>query len=407
VCPGCKTKFTRAGSYIEHIETGRCERWNPITGITRKELRDNIQQKHVVQEIMKDPGEFFEALQSNKAPALPSDMCSESVYMDPGEIEEGGVAVPLLDQEDEDQKRGYTPLEAEVDLINPKGEQAFKLQQETRSNMETWPRLPGLATSQLTDSVRSMSLNSSAPSITGTEMSASEYASTITSRRGGMKVYTDESQPSSPVPPPSVEDFDDAASDATATAADVREYRTAWNTDNTSQVLFKDTKLTPMPGDWQGILKHREEEQSKDKNILTSRFWDPTSKEFDSTLFYKPLIGKYCCPFKDCLSTYEQSSDLECHLRFTHLRTNYRCLLCLKIFKTSHALISHSESGGKCRIKDSPHYDRLLDEISGGFLRAEHLKQPRVYNTSAVVEKDGSAADGVMSTEFEATLPDE
>jgi hypothetical protein len=392
---------------MEHIETGRCERWNPIPGITRKELRDNIQQKHVVKEIMKDPGQFFEKLQGNKPAALPSDMCSESVYMEPDEIEEGGVAVPaILDQDDEDQKGGHTPLKAEVDLIDPRGEQPFKLQLDTRSNMETWPRLPGLPQSQLADAMHSMSLNSPAPSITGTEMSASEYASTITSRRGGVKVYTD-SQPGSPMPPSSVQDFNDAASEATTTAADVREYRTAWDTGNTSQVLFKDAKPTPMPGDWQGILKHREEEQANDKNILNSRFWDPTSKEFDSSLFYDHVIFKYSCPFKDCLSAYDHKSDLEGHLRYTHLKPNYRCPLCLKIFKTSHALISHSESGGKCRIKDSPHYDKLLDEISGGFLRAEHLKQPKVYNTSAVVGKVGGAADGVMSTKFEAALPDE
>ena len=384
-CPGCHIVFARGGNYIAHLEQDRCE------GISKREFQSNIQQKHVTKQIMQNPGEYNEIIDTN--------MALQSVPDKPGLIvdqdsEEGGVAI--LDRDDEDQKGGYKPLQASVNIMD----QQLPL---TRSNLETWPRLPGQPPSQLTESMRSMSIKSPTPSMSGTEISASEFASDITSRRGGNKVYT-ESYPSlgSLVKVASVEDNDDTASEATTTAASPNDYTAAWATGNTSNTLFKDVKPTPPAGDWKSILKHREEQAAVGDrtNLFHSRPWDPNSDDFNIEIFHNPVIEKYCCAFPGCGDTYDEAADLIGHLENAHLKTSFRCPLCLKIFKSAHALVSHSESMGKCKVKNSSMYDRLLDEISGGFLTADHFRQKAVYKPK--LDERGMPVEGVMSTRFEA-----
>lgn len=386
---------------MKHLEEGRCSRNNPIGGIPRREFLENIQHKHIAREIWKNPGEFTEAFNREQVPALPSDLHSDhDDVIEPRDLEDGGV--PLLDQEDENQKHGYLPLEAEVELMNL-NEQPYKLQAENRSNMETWPRLPGLPPPSITESMRSMSLGSPAPSISASEMSASDYASTITSRRGGIKLLS-ETEPNSPIPASSYLDFDDGASVATTSAGSISESPSAWTTGNTGELLFKDAKPTPAPVEHlQPAQDHRDS-----RNPLNARFWDRASSDYALPRCWDPLLQKYACPMPSCKDAYEDIADLEGHLINTHVKRNFRCPLCLKIFNTAHALVSHSESGGRCRVKDTTYYDQLLSEISGGFIQAEQLKQPKVYKTSTVPGARGDdVVDGVMSTKFEATLPEE
>lgn len=400
MCPGCHSIFTRAGNYVEHLENGRC------TKITRKEFLDNIQQKHLVKHILPKPEGFGHGLLDRRDSALPDDMsaASTSEYQ---EIEDGGV--PLIDQEYEDQKQGYLPLNAQPKQMNAKDARTFKLRDvpQVRSNLETWPRLPGQPPSEVAESLRTMSMGSPAPSIADTEISANEFASSITSRRGGNKVYTESNQSlGSPFSPASVLGYDDTASEATATTAVGMEYTFPWSTGHSSQVLFKDAKPTPPPGDWQAWREHDEQELAKSNgtNLFRTRFWDRHSSEYVIPRCYNPLIDRYCCPMPECEETYEAVSDLDGHLQMAHLRRNYRCPLCLKIFKTAHALVSHSEGGGRCRVKDSKMYDKLLDEISGGYLEVEHLRTQKVYKTGASAGK--KAAEGVMSERFEAKSPE-
>ena len=396
-CPGCGDVFTRAGNYVAHLEDGKCK------SITKKDFQGSIQQKHVVNEIMKNPEEFIQGLRMNKTLTPTSDKPGLIVDgSETQETEEGGV--PLLDQEDEAQKGGYKPLQAEVNLIDMNIPY-------TRSNVETWPRLPGQQPSQLTSSMHSLSLNSRTPSINGSEVSASEYASEITSRRGGTKVYT-ESFPSlnSPRIPASLNGDDDTASVATSTVGSSTNRPMAWTTAKTSQALFKDAKPTPPAGDWTAVWNYRQQEAAANDstNLFRSRLWDPDSKEYDVELFFNSMIEKYRCPFPECDGTYyDEPSDIEGHLRVTHLKTSYRCPLCLKIFRSANALVSHSEAGGKCKVKKSSMYDKLLDEISGGYLKAQHLIEPKVYKPGDALVKAGQRVDGVMDTRFTAKLPGE
>ena len=366
-----------------------------------------MQQKHLVERIMANkPNEFGHGLLGSRDSALPDDISSAASTSEYQEIEDGGV--PLIDQEYEDQKQGYLPLNAQPKQMNAQDARTFKLRDvpQVRRNLETWPRLPGLPPSEVADSLRTMSISSPAPSIADTEISASEFASSITSRRGGIKVYTESNQSlGSPFSPASIPDYDDTASEATATTAVGMEYTSPWGTGKSSQLLFKDAKPTPRPGDWQAWREHDEQElaDSDNSNLFHTRFWDRSSSDYVIPHCYNPLIDKYCCPMPECEEAYKAISDLDGHLQIAHLRRNYRCPLCLKIFKTAHALVSHSEGGG-CRVKDSKVYGKLLEEISGGYLDVEHLRTQKAYKTGPSAGK--KAAEGVMSERFEAKLPD-
>ncbi len=52
-----------------------------------------------------------------------------------------------------------------------------------------------------------------------------------------------------------------------------------------------------------------------------------------------------------------------------HQGTDHRCLKCLKLFKTTAALVAHMESSSeRCKIKDTDHFGQILSVVSGGFL---------------------------------------
>ena len=403
-CPGCKHIFVRAGHLIAHYENARCREdpddpANSPLVISPAQFQASVQQKHVVSEIMKDPERIREVLAGRQ-----DELGSIAEGSETQDTEEGGVNI--LDQEDEGQKGRYSALEAEFDLISMHDTQS------TRRALETWPRLPGQTSSKLSDSMARMSIGSLTPSISGTEMSASDFASEITSRRGGTKVYT-ESYPSlnSPSYSASTAGDDDAVSEATTrTVGSPGALPTASTTGHTSQALFKDTKPTPPAGEWEQILKHQEQklldqENERSNNLLYARWWDPSSADYDVARFLHPITGKYTCPFKDCDADYEVTQDVADHLKFAHMRTNFHCPVCLKRFKNASALISHSESTGKCQVKESKKYHQLLDQVSGGFLEAEHLLVPKIYSQEKAVVKKGEPVDGVMDTKFTAKFP--
>lgn len=289
-CPGCPAIFTRAGNLLAHFENNQCK------GITRREFLGHVQHKHVNKEIMKGPDAFVQNLQINQLTSeKPGLIAAASEAQD---TEEGGIN--LLEGDDEYQRRGIQPLQAEVNLIEMN--ERLPLDQ---SNRERWPRLPESNSSKLLEPMKKLSMMSSvngnesaAGSVHGSQMSASEFASQITSRRGGNKVYTESlTSPHSPNVSAFMSDEDDTASLASSNNA-----FGAWNAGRSSQVLFKGAKPTPPTADWDRVLKKRQEEAqaSSTKNILHSRFWDPSSKEFDSSIFKNGLTQQYHCPFDGC-----------------------------------------------------------------------------------------------------------
>lgn len=70
------------------------------------------------------------------------------------------------------------------------------------------------------------------------------------------------------------------------------------------------------------------------------------------------------------------------------LLTRISCPSCLRIFKTTSALVAHCESATtRCKINQSANYRQIMDEISGG-----------------VLETNGHLIDG--SVRYEATQID-
>ncbi len=54
-----------------------------------------------------------------------------------------------------------------------------------------------------------------------------------------------------------------------------------------------------------------------------------------------------------------------------------RCPACLKLFKTTAALVAHCEApNGRCKIATTNQFGQAIDEFSGGFLNAYETMRP-------------------------------
>lgn len=341
---------------IAHLENGECDE------IPDYEFRAQLQHKFMKKEIMKDLETFTKNLQRNTAYAPPP--------THPGLIEtakkatltdtetDGGV---LLDQDDEEQRGGCEPLEAKLASIELGGKKV----QLTRSNLEAWPRLPGQSQSVVPDHILDKSIGSPPPSIVNTEIPATEFASQITSRRGGVKVQT-ESYPSlhsgTQAPKSSHSTMnsrdDDADSVSTAKAEVVLNRQAAWTTTDTSRALFGDHPTAPQPAEIKSILKKREEEATQAPNLLlNARWFDPYSADYTSELFLESATGVYVCPFPECDDiTFLHPHDVEGHLLEVHAKAQFRCPGCLKLFRRAQGIVSHIESTQRCPIRKSKNF---------------------------------------------------
>jgi hypothetical protein len=399
--------FGRAGDMIAHLEDDECEI------IRDHEFYAHMQHKYVRKEIMKNLEYFIQALQINAAFASPPTnpgLIEAEQSVDRTDTEtDGGV---LLDQEDEEQKGGLEPLEAKLASVQLGGEQVPL----TRSNLETWPRLPGQMKSVVPDHILDRSIGSPPPSVITTDVPASEFASQITSRRGGVKVQT-ESYPSlrsntlvsnSKTSSNIAGTDDDAESVSTAQAEAVLKRPAAWTTTKTSRALFSDIKSVPQPAMIKSVLKKNHEEDNKAPNLLwNARWWDPESEDYNPAVFFHSIYEKYRCPFPECegMVAFDHPHDIDGHLLEAHAKTQFRCPGCLKLFRRASGMVSHMESTGKCPIRKSKDFKSVLDEITGGFIKAKRLPQPTIYRSSTAVVKSGQVVNGVMSTMYKAGWP--
>lgn len=358
----------------------------------------NVTLRQIQAEIMKAPDEYAAGCNVNSAfattqrrPGLISDVKSESEYQD---SEAGGISI--LDADDGSQKIGYTSLKPEVDLMDFRESRRVPL---TRSNLESWPRLPHMQKSELPDMLGKMSIRSPASSVPVT--SAREFASSITL---GPKTPSTESYPVLASPASDVSAKSRTASVASSAGTTTTLRSAAWNTGNTSRALFKEVRpMSPGPDYWRNQIAQRQGPTADDKtNLLRKRYWDPSNAEYSVERFRHDVIGKYCCPFGGCDCDYEDPIDLSDHFKIAHIKKDYRCSLCLKIFHKGSALMAHAEAaGGKCRVKETDMFGQLLEMVSGGFLKAEQVKQPKIvkFDQKAIVKKD-DVVEGVMSTRF-------
>lgn len=68
--------------------------------------------------------------------------------------------------------------------------------------------------------------------------------------------------------------------------------------------------------------------------------------------------------------SFTQSFALEAHLLSpTHTGGKTRCPYCLKIFKSTTALVQHAESATtRCKLRESAHFGEAMDAFTGGLI---------------------------------------
>jgi hypothetical protein len=71
----------------------------------------------------------------------------------------------------------------------------------------------------------------------------------------------------------------------------------AWDHVNLSKSLFPNAKRNPAPSEWSVENHDRQRKQEHGVNIMTTRFWDPLSHDFNADRFYDSVLSKYYCPF--------------------------------------------------------------------------------------------------------------
>lgn len=396
----CARYFTKAAFFIRHLEDGECKE------ITAREFNSYVLAKHVRKQIDGNFDYIKDKFNENKALALSAnlDVSTYGTSEDDTVSEystEGGVE--LIDQDYPDQAGGLQPLLREFDLIDIN----YQPTSPSSSTADGWPGL------------------TRAPSVSGSEMSASAFASYITtnkmsssatsvcsSRRESRRPTERWPSLSSAASTQSVVsdcDDDDAASDTTTTPVPSNRH-TAWRSSNTSDILFPGVRPRPVT----------EEEQlaalEPTKNMNTTRWWDPDHEDFDPEGFFSESNlsdhVSYCCIFPECddAAGYEDLDSLKAHLKHAHLRVVHICpaASCYKRFAKASSLLAHTESNSKCKVQGADFYKRLVGDISGGLLDAKSMPVPKIWKPeqSMILAGGDTQLNGLMPTKFEVSRPE-
>jgi hypothetical protein len=301
---------------IEHIESGRC------TAISERDLHASINHKHMVRQIMAEPGAFQAAISNFRKPVPKMDHLKPITDgTETRDQDQGGVS--LMDELDDAVMGGYKVLNPDPDLISPNSPQAED---------EVWPKISAFADKTVLEGMRSMSISSN-----------------VTSRRGGNFISSD-----SGVTSPSALSVADDGCPPTSSASS-----NAWNSGKPSAALFP----TPKPQahqDWNAIGTKLAKQGGK--NTLDTQFWNRDSEDYLVDTFFDPVIQAYCCPFPACQADavpYRCEEDLMQHLQIVHFMHDYRCKVCFKRYPKVSSLIGHVENSHKCGVGHSANLNEV------------------------------------------------
>ncbi|KAF3009877.1 hypothetical protein E8E13_010738 [Curvularia kusanoi] len=336
-CIGCGDTFYRACLFIEHLEYGHCK------VISAPQFQGHIIHKHLITALLKD-GNAYARFQAKQARY-------EAAHGD--FEEEGGVCLTTdaleADEQIEDVK--YAALRPDV---------SNKVSPDLHS---PYPPLPSRARAsynvdEVASTIDTMSIShdDNSDTFVGSQQAASTY--------GGSQYAT-----------------------STASGRQLK----VWSQNDgksASNTLFPNAKPTPVSKEF-SIAAHDEQmERDHGINIMSTRFWDPQSPDWNPERFYDSVLGKYNCPFV-CERTWGTSAELNAHIRIDHRLGRTKCPACLKYFNSSTALMTHCESrGSKCQINKCDDFNLFLDRLSGGFLavseetRPDHINNPSVMITN-------------------------
>lgn len=155
----------------------------------------------------------------------------------------------------------------------------------------------------------------------------------------------------------------------------------AW-TGRSSSKLFPDARPTPLLADF--TIQERQLERTHGVNIMKTRFWDPTSKDWSAERFYNPLSKSFSCPFP-CEQTFANDKMLADHITGEHRLHRINCARCLKYFDSITALVRHCETpNSRCNVREATDFNMFLDRITGGFLTVEEITRPEFLHNPSV-----------------------
>ncbi|KAI9794947.1 MAG: hypothetical protein M1833_007321 [Piccolia ochrophora] len=137
----------------------------------------------------------------------------------------------------------------------------------------------------------------------------------------------------------------------------------------TSKILFPNAPSTPASGTGISVSSDVEGGLPGEK----THPWDPDSKTFRPMEFLHPITGRFCCPHPNCSAALKSIDAFKAHLKSpAHLPDSIRCPSCLRLFKSTTALVQHCESSSsRCDIRYSDGFNQALDTITGGLLETK------------------------------------
>ncbi|KAF2278798.1 uncharacterized protein EI97DRAFT_431044 [Westerdykella ornata] len=314
-CLGCKATFFSPSQMIEHLEYGHCH------VISAQEFQGYIVHKHLIAEILKGGPAYERFVQKINLyrPTVDDDV-------------EGGV--DLLDTPSDHAPVG---IDQAWEVLQP-----TKIDNTTLNKLEACENYPPLPPSSIA--------------------TRSEFD--LSSRFGDMAL-----------------DDDTRSVAASSTVVGRRtpiahEVSSVWANGSSAKTLFPHAQPTPAPSEWSIQEYDQQKQMTEGINILSTRFWDPLSDDWEPENFLEPVTQKFLCPFP-CECSFDIPSDLSNHIISDHRIIRMRCPSCLKLFQSCSALVGHcASSTTKCRIRKADNFGTFLDRLTGGFLGVEEEIRP-------------------------------
>ncbi|KAF1967896.1 hypothetical protein BU23DRAFT_583634 [Bimuria novae-zelandiae CBS 107.79] len=137
-------------------------------------------------------------------------------------------------------------------------------------------------------------------------------------------------------------------------------------------------------------------------NIMSTRIWDPLSRDWNPEPFYNALIQKYFCPFP-CEQTFNEVSEMKDHILTSHRVNRAKCPYCLKYFDSITALMCHCQSrGSRCLVNKATDFNIFLDKLTGGFLSVKEKVRPDHIADKTVEIRDAATGQMVKYAPSEA-----
>ncbi|KAI5367913.1 Putative Zinc finger C2H2-type [Septoria linicola] len=305
-------------------------------------LYASINHKYIVNQVMEAPDQFQSALTTFQPVSENFDLRQREVTDGEETADQEDGGVTLLDREDGAGMGGYAPIEPTRDLIDLHPQRNI-------SPQESFPT-PPTAQKDITDGFKAITLGEA-------------------SRKGAQT-------------------------------------SNAWAKKNASAALFPYAEPTPRAGDWKAI--EQDLSTQKSGNLMATHFWNPDDPNYSVDRFFNHVIQAYECPIPVCeqdTTSYKTLEELQQHIRDMHYIRMFRCEVCFKRFNKVAALMSHVEHTMKCRVKESKNFEKFIAQVTGGFLTAESVSQPKVFKFDKSVIKAGENTVGVQKMKYSGALP--